>query len=231
VIERVRYDGVARCSRTFSRDDAALVVLSTLGPGIVRGDSLEIVGSVGPGAHLIVTEQAATRVLGGGASSRIDACWTVGSEATLELCPEPIIANSGGVATIATTIDCAPGATLIVRDLASVSAGTRLSLRTLARVAGRDVYYDSIELGADAPPAVGTFAIIGRMPDVEALDAFARAADLHIGVGVLSPGAFVRVLGPAVWPVRDVLDAVNLLASQAARTTEPTAGTASLSLR
>jgi hypothetical protein len=39
------------------------------------------------------------------------------------------------------------------------------------------------------------------------------------------------VLGPAVWPVRDVLDAVDLLASQAARTAEPTAGTASLSLR
>jgi len=206
VIERVRYEGVARCSRTFWRDGAALVMLSNLGPGIIRGDSIEIVGTVGPGARLIVTEQAATRVLGGVSSSRIDAAWSVAAGATLELCPEPIVAHLGGEATIATTIDCASDATVIVRDLASVSNGTRLRLRTLVRIAGRDAFYDSIELGAHAPPAIGTLAIIGQSPDVASLDALAAASPLRVGVGVLVSGLFVRVLGSAVWPVRELLD-------------------------
>jgi urease accessory protein UreH len=208
VIERVRYDGVARCSRTFRRDGAALVMLSTLGPGIVRGDSLEICGTVGPDAHLIVTEQTATRVLGGAASSRIDAAWTVASGATLEFSPEPIIAQSGGDAMISTTIDCAPDATVVVRDLASVSNGARIRLRTLVRVAGRDALYDSIEIGADAPPAIGTVVVIGGSPDVDLLDALATSTSLRVGVGVLSAGLFVRVLGPAVWPVRELQDAM-----------------------
>lgn len=208
MIERIRYDGVARCSRTFRRDGAALVMLSTLGPGIVRGDSLEVFGTVGPGAHLIVTEQAATRVLGGGASSRVDAVWTVASGATLELCPEPIIAHLGGDAMISTTIDCAPDAALIVRDLASVSNGARVRLRTLIRVAGRDALYDSIEIATDAPPAIGTVVGIGRTPEVELLDALAAASHVRVGVGVLSAGLFVRVLGPAVWPVRELQDAI-----------------------
>jgi hypothetical protein len=85
-------------------------------------------------------------------------------------------------------------------------------LRTLVRVASREVCYDSIELGADAPPAVGTYALIGRTADsavLDALDALAHATPLRIGVGVLAAGLFVRVLGPAVWPVRAALDAVH----------------------
>jgi len=189
-------------------------MLSTLGPGIVRGDSLEISGTVGPGAHLIVTEQTATRVLGGAAPSRIDAAWSVASGATLELCPEPIVARLGGDAMISTTVDCAPGATILLRDLASVGNDTRLRLRTLVRIAGRDAFYDSIELGVEAPAAVGTFAVIGRSPEIESLDALARSLALRIGVGVLPAGAFVRVLGPAVWPVREALDRVHALLSQ-----------------
>ncbi len=208
MIERVRYEGVSRCSRTFERDGAALVVLSNLGPGVVRGDALEISGTVGPGAHLIVTEQTATRVLGGVAPSHIDAVWSVASGATLELRPEPIVAQLGGDATFSVTIDCAPDATVIVRDLASISGTTRVRLKTLIRVGGRDAFYDSIELGPDAPPAIGTVAMIGRPADPGALDALAASSALRVGVGVLAAGLFVRVLGPAVWPVRSVLDAV-----------------------
>jgi urease accessory protein UreH len=205
----VRYEGVARCSRTFRRGDAALVMLSNLGPGIVRGDAIEIAGSVGPGAHLIVTEQAATRILGGASPSRVNAAWRVAEGATLELRPEPIVARIGGDATIATTVDCAPDATLIVRDLASVAGATRLRLQTLARIAGRDVFYDSIVLDASAPAAVGTFAILGAAVDVRAFDAIAASNDLRIGVGQLGAGLFVRVLGSAVWPVRETLDALR----------------------
>lgn len=204
----MRYDGVARCSRTFWRDGAALVMVSNLGPGIVRGDAMEITGTVGADAHLIVTEQAATRVLGGAAPSRIDTRWSVASGATLELRPEPIIAQLGGDAMISTTVDGAPDSTVLVRDLASVAGNTRLRLRTLVRIAGRDAFYDSIEVGADAPPAIGTVALLGRSADVRSLDAIAASSALRIGVGVLSAGIFVRVLGPAVWPVREALDAV-----------------------
>jgi urease accessory protein UreH len=215
VIERVRYEGVARCSRTFRHDGAATVMLSNLGPGIIRGDTLEIAGTVGPGAHLIVTEQSATRILGGTAPSRLDAMWTVASGATLELCPEPIIAHIGGDATISTTVECERDATLIVRDLASVAGATRLRLRLLVRFDGREAFYDSIVLAAGAPPAVGTFAMLGASPDVDRLDAFADASDLRIGVGVLPSGAFARILGPAVWPVRQALHALRDLVAEA----------------
>jgi len=181
---------------------------------------------------LIVTEQSATRVLGGAASSRIDAAWNVLRGGTLELCPEPIIAQLGGDALISTTVDCAPDATVVMRDLASVTSTTRLRLRTLVRIAGRDSFYDSLELGADAPPAIGTIAIIGRSVDLQSIDAVASSTQLRIGVGVLPAGLFVRVLGPSVWPVREALDAVRaLLWQRMPDVAEPTAARASLSLR
>jgi urease accessory protein UreH len=209
VIERVRYEGLARCSRTFRRGDAALVVLSALGPGLVRGDSIEIAGTVGEGAHLIVTEQSATRVLGGPASSRLESAWTVERRATLELYPEPIIAHFGGAATIRTTIDCAPDATLIFRDIASITNEARLDLRTHVRVAGRDLLYDAIEFGSVITTAVGTFAVVGPAIDVAPFDTIMALSGLQGGIGVLPTGLFARVLGPSVWSVLELLNALR----------------------
>ncbi len=219
VIERVRYDGVARCSRTFARDGAALVMLSNLGPGVVRGDRLELTGTVCGGAHLIVTEQTATRVLGGSAPSTFAANWTVEPGATLDLRAEPVVAHHRGEHEIVTEIDCAPDACVILRDLASVAGDARLRLRTLVRVDGRDRFYDALELGAAAPPAVGTFVVIGRALAPEPFDALAQAAtDVRIGIGTLPEGLFARVLGPAVWPVSEALAALRATFSSAATT-------------
>jgi len=103
-------------------------------------------------------------------------------------------------------IDCEPGATIILHDAASVANGARLRLRTLVRVDGRERFYDAVDLGAGAPPAIGTFAAIGRPFDRHACDALAVASnEVRIGVGVLPEGIFARAIGPAVWPVTEAL--------------------------
>ncbi len=213
MIERVRYDGIARCSRPFAEGSATRLMFSQLGPGVVRGDSVEISGRVDEGAHLIVTEQTATRILGGVLPSQCRASWTVAAGAILDLRAEPVVAQAPGDHAIVTIIEAQPGATVIVRDVAAVANGARLRLKTLVCIDGRDAFYDAVDLGDDAPPAVGTFAVIGPTVDVAAFDACAAAATgVRIGIGTLRHGMFARAIGPSVWPVREALDALRTLA-------------------
>jgi hypothetical protein len=214
VIERVRYEGTARCSRTFEDGGAARIMLSQLGPGVVRGDAFDVRGSVAAGAHLIVTEQAATRVLGGTQPSTYAAHWSVAAGATLELRAEPVIAQAPGEHTIVTEIECEPGAIVMLRDAASVTNGACVRLRTLVRIGGRERFCDSIELRDVS--ALGTFALIGAACAVEPFDAFAAAAvpAVRVGIGTLRDGIFARVLAPAIWPVREALDGLRVLAER-----------------
>ena len=207
VIERVRYEGVARCSRTFEENGAARVMLSQLGPGVVRGDRIEIVGTVARDAHLIVTEQTATRILGGAAPSSLSAHWTVEAGAWLEFRAEPIVSHHGGDHEITTRVACERDATVMLREVVSVTNGARLRMRTLVTIAGRDCFSDAIELDDTSPAAVGTFAVLGRSVAPQSFDAIACASsEARIGIGTLHKGIFARAIGPRVWVVRAALD-------------------------
>jgi urease accessory protein UreH len=215
VLERVRYEGISRCSRAFAVDGAALVVLSQLGPGVVRGDAVTTAGHVRAGAHLIVTSQAATRLMGGARRSGSHATWIVEDDATLEIIGEPLVASGAARHESTTSIHLAPGAVVVMSDIAAVPRGADVRLRTSVTRGGRELFYDAFEAGAAAPLAVGTLAIVGLAPGrvaalVDALDVAAEAAsDLRLGIGALSSGAFARILAPDIWPIRSALQALR----------------------
>ncbi len=215
ILERVHYDGISRCSRAFAQGDAALVVFSQLGPGVVRGDSVTTSGRIRAGARLIVTGQAATRLMGGGQRSESHASWSLDERAVLELVGEPLVAGPDARYSASTSVELAAGALLLVSEIASVAAGADVRLRTCVRQLGRELFYDAFDAAAAAPYAVGMFALIGfagerAAPVIAALD---RAADEHsevrLGVGALPHGAFARILAPDVWAVRVTLTALR----------------------
>src|SRR5476649_418047 len=194
VVDRLRYDGLARCSRTFYENGVAKIVTAQLGPGVIHGDDVVTTGRVDDGAHLIVTQQTATRVLGGARTARAFANWTVGSGAMLELIGEPLVAagDAGYEATV--TIVLKENARALIADIAHVPADANVRLRTLVTRAGRDVLYDAVDAQAAAPAAVGTLAYVGLDETeaarcVAALDDAARSiTNVRIGIGLLPGG-------------------------------------------
>lgn len=241
VIERVRYEGISRCSRAFARGEAALVVFSQLGPGVVRGDSITSCGRLAARAHLIVTYQSATRLLGGRRTARAQANWSLEAGAVLELIGEPLVASADAKYQASTTIELAAGACALVCEIACVDWGAEVRPRISVRQAGREIFFDAADPGAAAPDAVGTFAVIGL--DVNAIAGLATAfdrvaddcSDVRMGVGVLPSGVFARVLGADVWAVRTTLAALRAavyaervldraLAKQAPTSPAPAAG-------
>ncbi len=215
VLERVRYEGISRCSRAFAHGDAALVVLSQLGPGVVRGDDVTTVGHVRADAHLIVTGQSATRVMGGARPSRASAAWTVDDRAVLELLGEPLVAGRDARYGSAATIELGAGSVVLLSEVAAVSAEAAVRVRTSVRRAGRELFFDAFDAASAAPHAVGTFAVVGITDQrshalVAALDTAADAVDdVRIGIGMLRDGAFARLIGSDVWAIRTALAALR----------------------
>lgn len=233
ILERVRYDGISRCSRAFAHGDAALVVLSQLGPGVVRGDSIGTSGHLHAGAHLVVTNQSATRLMGGTCGAEAHATWRLDEGAFLELVGEPLVANAGARYEASTAIDLRAGACVLISELARVPADAEVRLRTSVRRFGRELYYDAFDAAAASPQAVGTFALIGidetRVSAViAALDGAAgplsdlRLGDLRLGAGALPGGAFARVLANDIWAVRTALAELREAARSALRGAQAT---------
>jgi urease accessory protein UreH len=215
ILERVRYDGIARCSRAFRCDDAALVVLSQLGPGVVRGDSVNTTGRIHADAHLIVTSQTATRVLGGTRRSHAHASWQLDERAVLELVGEPLIAAVDARYEASTVVDLGQQSRVLISELAHVPEGADVRLRTSVRQSGREVFYDAFEAAAAAPQAVGTFALIG-LDDAQItvvgamLDRVAdELVDVRIGVGALTRGVYARIVASDLWAIRTALDTLR----------------------
>jgi urease accessory protein UreH len=218
IIERIRYDGISRCSRMFRSGDAALVMISQLGPGVVRGDEVTMHGRLEPGAHLIITQQTATRVLGGTRPARASATWSVGENARLELLSEPLLASPDADYAATTTIDLAPNACVLISELGTVPSGARVRLRVVIRRAEREIFYDAIDAAAAAPRTVGMLAYVGPTPEdsaalLVALDTAVDVCadfsigtrDVRVGTGLLPNGVFARVSGLNVWSVRSAL--------------------------
>ncbi len=218
VLERIRYDGISRCSRSFARDDAALVVLSQLGPGVVRGDHVTLTGRLLDESHLIVTSQTATRLMGGARGSDARVWWTLESGASLELIGEPLIATGAATYEASTTIELGQRSRVVLSEITRVPAQARVTLRTSVRQSGRELFYDAVNAAAAAPAVVGTFAIVGIATGAvaeiaSALDIAAAAhSGVRIGVGLLPNGVFGRALSDDVWTVRAALIALHAAA-------------------
>jgi urease accessory protein UreH len=216
ILERVRYEGISRCSRAFPSGDATRIVLSQLGPGVVRGDTVETHGRLGPGAHLIVTSQTATRLMGGPRSSHARATWTLAEGSILELMGEPLLANAGARYESSTRIDLGTRSLALITEIVQVPAGTDVRLTTSIRRSGLELYYDAIDAAAAAPNVVGSLALLGLdgaaiSPILSALDRYAdNARDVRIGIGELPNGVFCRLTATEAWTARSVLRDLRL---------------------
>jgi hypothetical protein len=212
-----------RCSRAFDHGGGALVVTSQLGPGVVHGDRLELVGTLDDDARLIVTAQAATRVLGGARPASSRARWNVGARARLSLIGEPLVANAGGRYEATQHVALARDARVLISEAVCAPADAEIRLRTVIDIEGVETLYDAVDAQRAAPAAFGTLALFGLDEGEVAratslLDEMcADLPDALGGVGAYPRGVLVRVLAGSLWPVyetlahlRDALDAIPL---------------------
>jgi len=196
------------------------VVTSLLGPGMIRGDRHRWSGLVGANAHLILTAQSATRLLGDRVASHFDADWTVEPNGFLELIGEPLV-PLGAVRHISTLrMRLAPASKCLVLDC--ITAGDRqferLTIGTIVGCGEKLLVHDLLTLEPEALAgfgAVGTLLLCGdrwearEQQDLNAnLDAAASHESRDVRIGIGCPrfgGAAVRVTGHSAWEVRAVL--------------------------
>ncbi|HEY1727290.1 MAG TPA: urease accessory protein UreD [Candidatus Baltobacteraceae bacterium] len=199
---RVYYEGTARSSRAFDDGIGTRVIVSTLGPGSLGGDRLQIVGQVGAGAHLIVESQSATKIYGPG-TSKCFAHWTVAEGATLELRTEPLLLFGTACYEGRTEIELAPTARISMLECIAQAenAPARARLITTIRRGERLALRDAIALDTERLQcsAVGTF--VGFGGELRVADADDNS--VRIGTGsTLQGGLFLRAIGRRVWDVR-----------------------------
>ncbi len=211
----LRQEGLARVSRPLRATAGVRLVTSQLGPGYVRGDSFAVEGSVGAGATLVVTAQAAGRALGSGAASAASATWHVHEDATLHLLGEPLIAYEGARHRATLDVTLGAGATFAFIDVVAANgdvAGIDTQLRV--RCEGRLIVHDALRLGPEhLRGAIGT-AVFLRCGAPDAADAArlrhaeccATAPGIRLSAGTTRAGGLVvRARGPRAGLVREAL--------------------------
>jgi urease accessory protein UreH len=215
VVGTIRTSGLCRASRPFREAAAARVVVSQLGPGMVRGDAFSAGGAVARGAHLIVAGQMATRVLSGPDSVTNTTRWSVESGGTLELLAEPTLVSAGAAYEARTELLLQPGARAVVVEVVHRERGAALAVTTVARRGERLACADALRFAAsdDDESAIGTLLVFGST-NREALD---RAADacpnVRFGIDALRDGDILaRAVGTSVWEVRAALLALRAVA-------------------
>lgn len=148
--------------------DAAWVVTSTLGGGLVGGDDIALSIEVGPAARLWLTTQASTKVYRSPRVSRQKMTGRVGDAGLLVSWPDPIAAFAGSSFEQDQQFELEAGASLVAVD--AVLSGRRARGerwafdRYVSRVSivrdGRLVFVDALRLdGGDGPlaPRMGRF--------------------------------------------------------------------------
>ncbi|HET8599112.1 MAG TPA: urease accessory protein UreD [Segeticoccus sp.] len=154
------------------RAGAARVSLAAGAAGPIGGDRLELTVHVGRGSTLVLSEISHTLCLPGrdGAGSRTTISITVEDAATLIWQPEPIIAarRCDHLTDIEVALDL--GARFLVREELLLGRhrepGGRLRQRMRVERAGRPLYHQDLQLGAQesrSPAVTGRFRAVGSM--------------------------------------------------------------------
>jgi len=210
VVSRMRADGLWRTSRPFHEGSAARIVLAQLGPGMIRGDRFASSGTVGPGAHLIVAGQMATRILPGQQPVTTSATWSVEAGGMLELLAEPTMICEGAAYDMRLTLALAGDARAILSEIVVCAESATARIETTVTRDGHTVVVDVLKLSDGtrdkAANVVGTLTVLGPA-DLAALDSAAdECPNARIGIGTFQAGdTLVRIAGTHVQPVREAL--------------------------
>ena len=231
-VHRARGAGPLRLLCPRAAGDAAWIVTSSLGGGLVDGDAVALEVTVDHGATCVVTTQASTKVYKG--SSRQHTRVTLEPDASVLVVPDAIVPYRDASYVQTTEVALAASSTLVLADVVTcgrVAYGERWSATrvdtTLAITRdGTRLLLDRVLLSGDASArmrrfeALGTAVLLGpRVCDLaaEQLATLAgsgpvsRDAPLIIAGSPLGDGAMFRIAGINVEAVihatRDLLRA------------------------
>jgi urease accessory protein len=173
VLAGCRVDAPMKVVRPFSTPDGRLVVqLITLGPGLCAGDSLQVRVSAEPGARVIVTTPAATRIMAmtGGecAAQKVELHAAAGS--SLEYYPMVAIPFPGSTFVQTVTVTAAGDARVGVVEAWALGrqargeylAFARLSSRTSLSVDGALALAEATEVAPGVHDAANAAILAGR---------------------------------------------------------------------
>lgn len=221
-----------------SAGDAAHVVSSSYGGGLLGGDMLAVRAAVRPGAELLMTTQSAGKVYrtnGEASVQTLDVI--VDDDAVFAVLPDPLCAYAGARLRQRQTFDLSPRANLVSLDWITSGRhgrGERWAMRemvsrTTVRVNGRDRLRETLALDGEAN-AMTSLLRVGRFDCYAVLAVFGpklqtladaartvvRSLNLASPITLLASdsavvgGAVFRVLGPDVQTVRELISQLLL---------------------
>jgi urease accessory protein len=131
-VHRARGAGPLRLLFPRSAGDAAWIVTSSLGGGLVDGDAVALDVSVDAGATAVITTQASTKVYKGTSQQRTHV--RVAGDGAALVVPDPVVPYRDACFMQVTTIDLASASTLVLCDVLTagrVAYGERWSATRL----------------------------------------------------------------------------------------------------
>lgn len=229
-VHRVRGAGPLRILCPRAAGNAAWLVTSSLGGGLVDGDHVAFEVEVDAGATCVVTTQASSKIYKGTSSQRTRV--TVTGDGVALVVPDPVVPYRDASFTQTTEISLAAESSLVLCDVLTagrVAFGERWNASTLDTTlsierGGAKLLHDRVLLGADAAirmrrfEALATAVLLGpRVADLAAaelakLERVERGARLIASGSPLGDGAIVRIAGDRV---EDVVRATRMLLTSA----------------
>ncbi len=122
-VHRLRNDGNLRVMTPRHAGDAAWIVTSSFGGGLVDGDHVALDVEIAAGATAVVTTQASTKAYKGCASQRFAV--RVGEGATALVVPDPVVPYRGARLVQETRVELAAGASLVLTDILTCGRAAR----------------------------------------------------------------------------------------------------------
>ena len=200
-VHRARGAGPLRLLCPRAAGEAAWIVTSSLGGGLVDGDDVALAVDVDAGATAVVTTQASTKVYKG--TSRQQLTVRVAGDGAALVVPDPVVPYRDACFTQHTSIELAPEATLVLCDVLTAGrlaygerwSATRLDTTLRLAIGGALVLHDRIVLAGDVAAhmrrftALGTALLVGpRVRDLAAQQLAALDHPPHRVRGAALPG-------------------------------------------
>lgn len=212
-VHRVRGSGPLRVMCPRLAGNAAWIVTSSLGGGLVDGDDVVLDVDVDAGATCLVTTQASTKVYKGSSQQRLDL--RVHGDATAMVLPDPVVPYRDARFTQRTSIALAAGASLALCDTLTAGrvafgerwSATRLDSTLAVSIDGTSRLVDRVLLEGDVAArmrrfeALATVVLVGpRFADLarqELARDHARAGAVVAG-SPFADGAMFRIAAERV---------------------------------
>ncbi len=227
-LSKIRHDGLSRVSRPQRAGDAAHVVLSHLGPGVIGGDHYTLDARVEANASLLVTGQMATPVYAREGASSVNAAWHVANGAALFVRSEPVMLDNGARYDMHTSLDVAGEGLAIFSEIVTVSGEGLARSRCIVRVDGRVDARDACDL-QDFSGVMATFIVAcpitwHRKAIVNSLAPIVkRSYNVQAGVGGAKATIIIRAASKQVWELQTFISAMGSAACAAVAISKPAA--------